>query len=196
MLSQGKADTIIDWTTQGEPMARVFNEAKVGYSARFHGGAGHSWLGFSAIVHSMFGLGYDDLFAWRYPRELSFPSIQYASGSGPLTPAESTTDQYNLDIEWATGHNWFDKEIVDKPGRYEISLRTTAGGEQRANITPRNTRQFKPVAGGSCSWKTVDNNNRKTLAKGRVTVDRNGLVTIEGVNIKGSVGTRVFIDCR
>ena len=197
MIAQGKADTIIDWPTQGEPMARVFNEAKAGFSARFEGGAGHSWLGFSAIVHSLFGFGNGDQFNWRYPRELSYPSIQYASGSGSLTPGVvEQTDLYNLDIEWATEHTWFDKEIVDKPGLYEITLRTTSKGEQVAHITPKNTQRFVPQPGTVCQWKTIDRNWRRTLGKGSVTVDDRGLVTVENVRIKGSNGTRVFIDCR
>ena len=178
-------------------MARVFNEAKAGFSARFEGGAGHSWLGFSAIVHSLFGFGNGDQFNWRYPRELSYPSIQYASGSGSLTPGVvEQTDLYNLDIEWATEHTWFDKEIVDKPGLYEITLRTTSKGEQVAHITPKNTQRSVPQPGTVCQWKTIDRNWRRTLGKGSVIVDDRGLVAVENVRIKGSNGTRVFIDCR
>lgn len=195
MLAQGKADDIIDWETQGEPLARVFNDAKVGFSARFEAGAGHGWLGFSAIVKPLFGFGYDEAFPWRYPRNLSFPAIQNASGSGPLQPGLDNHDSYNLDIEWATSHTRFAKKIVDKSGQYVISLRST-GGAQTADITPRNTQQFKARTGEQCRWETVDNNNRRVLAQGVVIADTDGLVTIENVGIMTDKGTRVSIDCR
>ncbi len=195
MLAQGKADDIIDWETQGEPLARVFNDAKVGFTTRFEAGAGHGWLGFSAIVKPLFGFGYDDAFPWRYPRNLSFPSIQNASGSGPLQPGLDIHDSYNLDIEWATSHTRFAKKIVDKPKRYEISVRST-GSEQTADITPRNTQQFVVNPGDDCRYKVVDNNGRRLLSEGVVTADADALLTVKAVQITEHKGSKLSIDCR
>ncbi len=195
MVAQGKADDIIDWQTQGAPLAKVFNDAKVGFSARFEAGAGHSWLGFSAIVHSLFGFGNDSEFPWRYPKDLSFPSIQNASGSGAMRPGLEQHDSYNLDIEWATPHTRFAKSIVDKSTLYSVSLRSLSDA-QTADITPRNTQQFKLNAGDQCRWKTLDNNNRRVLSEGKVTADSDALVTIPGVQIQTYKGTKVSIDCR
>ena len=192
MLAQGKADTIIDWYTQSAPMARVLNDASVGFSARFVADAGHSWLGFSAIVKSLFGFGNDTDFPWRYPRDLSFPAISYASGSGPLSPGLNGTDDYNMDIEWATPHTRFAKSIVDEPRRYEITLRSKSQA-QSANITPRNTQRFSVRPGERCSWKAVS--RRKTTGSGTVVVDADGLVTVPKVVITPRKGTRVTIQC-
>lgn len=193
MLAQGKADDIIDWNTQGAPMARVFNAASIGYSSRFIADAGHSWLGFAAIVNPLFGLGNDIDFPWRYPLDMSFPAIQNASGSGPMSPGLAQTDDYNLNIEWATPHTRFARPIVDKPRLYEISLRSTTD-DQTADITPRNTQQFRVRPGEQCAWTTSNNNKRRVIARGTVTADQDALVTIPQVLITYE-GTRVTIDC-
>lgn len=195
MLAQGKADDIIDWRTQSEPLARVFNAASVGYSARLEASAGHGWLGFSGVVHSLFGFGYDAAFPWRYPLNLSYPAIQYASGSGDMRPGITNNDLYNMDIEWATSETRFAKGIVDKPGRYRIALRSMTN-DQFADITPRNTQQFVLSPGQQCSWSSVNNNNRAVLNNGIVTADAAALVTIKDVAIKTFKGTTLSIDCR
>lgn len=193
MLAQGKADDVIDWTTQSAPMARVLNEASVGFSSNFVAGAGHSWLGFAGIVNYMFGFGNGLDFPWRYPLGLSFPAIQNASGSGSLSPGLAVSDTYNMDIEWATPHTRFAKPIVDEPTRYEISLRSQAD-DQTADITPRNTQRFNLQPGQTCQWITSSHNKRKTYAKGTVAADEDALVTIPQVPITYK-GTRLSINC-
>ena len=193
MLAQGKADDVIDWNTQGAPMARVFNEASVGFSSHFVAGAGHSWLGFVGIVDHMFGFGNGLDFPWRYPLNMSFPSIQNATGSGSMTPGLVESDRYNMNIEWATPHTRFAEPIVDEPGRYEISLRSQ-DDDQTADITPRNTRRFNPQPGQNCEWITSSNNKRRTYAKGTVTTDEDALVTVPQVPITYK-GTRLSINC-
>lgn len=195
MLALGKADDIIDWQTQGVPMARVFNQASVGYSANYIANAGHSWLGFSAIVHTLFGFGNDVDFPWRYPNNLSFPAVANASGSGSMTPGLEENDAYNMDIEWATPHTRFAKSIVDKPRQYEVSLRSKSDA-QTADITPRNTQNFSVRPAEQCSWIAIDSNKRRQVGKGSVIVDDDGLLTIPQVLITPYKGTRVAIDCR
>ncbi len=194
MLTHGKADTVIDWHTQGAPMVKIFNQASVGYSSRFVADDPHGWIGFNAIVKSLFGFGGGVDFPWRYPRSLSFPAIANASGSGPLSPGLTQTDDYNLDIEWATPHTWFAKSIVDKPRRYEISLRSKSA-TQTADITPRNSQQFAVSPGDQCGWVAIDSNKRKTVGRGRVVADADGLVTIPEVLITKYKGTRLTIEC-
>ena len=193
MLAYGKADDIIDWNTQGAPMARVFNEASVGFSSNFVAGAGHSWLGFAAIVNYMFGFGNGLDFPWRYPLNLSFPAIQNASGSGSMSPGLVENDTYNMDIEWATPHTSFARPIVDEPGRYEISLRSQTN-DQTADITPRKTQRFKLQPGQRCEWVTSSHNKRRTYAKGTVSADADALVTVPQVPITYK-GTRLSINC-
>lgn len=194
MIAQGKADPIIDWQTQGAPLARALNDANVGFSARFVAGAGHSWLGFAATVHSLFGFGNDDLFAWRYPVNMSFPAISNASESGSLNPGLSDNDDYNLNIEWATPQTPFAPPIVDRPGQYEISIRSLSRN-QTADITPRKAQGFVVIPGERCSWATTDNNTGGTTGSGSVTVDSDALLTVRNVPIGTGLGTRLAITC-
>jgi len=127
MVDHGKADTTIDWQTQGAPMASVFTEARVGFSANALSGVGHTWLAFSSIVRNVWGFGFDNNDGWRYPKNLSFPGIHN------------------------TPKNDFHQTIVDSANSYEISFRSMSVA-QTADITPRNTNAFRPSAGTRCSW--------------------------------------------
>ena len=98
MTSHGKLDTTIDWQTQGKPAVPAFTSANTGFSAEYAGEDGHAPTGFSAVVSSLFGLRLIEEGDWSYPLNLSYPAIQNASGSGPITPADTGDDLYNLNI--------------------------------------------------------------------------------------------------
>ena len=193
MLAHGKADTTVDWATQGAPMTRVFNDAAVGYSARYIADAGHAWLGFTA-ANPLLGFGNDVDFPWHYPLSDSYPAIANASGSGPVSPGRTQDNDYNRNIEWSTSHTKFGKPIVDKPRKYEISLRSKTK-TQTADVTPRNLKQFIVRAGEQCSWVAVDKNKRKKVGKGTVVADADGLMTIKKLIITPKRGTRLTIKC-
>ena len=194
MTLHGKQDRIIDWQTQGRPFVQALNQAKVGFTARYED-VGHTWVGFSAVIESLFGFGYDEHFPYKYPRDLSFPGISRASGSGPLQPAASGADAYNMNIEWATPHNRFGSGIVDKSNRYEITLRSMSG-RQTADITPRRTRQFKPVPGQQCQFKAAAVGSGKSAGGGAFVVGSDRLATAQNVTILPGSGTRLLIGCR
>ena len=124
---------------------------------------------------------------------MSFPAIQNASGSGPVMPSDSGKNAYNMNIEWATPHTRFAAAIVDKPKRYEISIRSHAG-RQTADITPRRTQQFRLQPGQQCRYQAAGGG--KVLADGNVTADRDALVTIKAMPIVKGRGTRLTIACR
>lgn len=194
MVDHGKADRVIDWQTQGRPMAQAFTDARAGFSASALGGYGHSWMSFGSVVTSVFGLGFDDETAWRYPRNLSFPGIHNASGSGSLQPGGGGEDRHNTTLEWATPRNNFHQSIVDSSNRYEISLRSKTGN-QTADITPRNTNSFRPSAGTRCSWTAKSISNNSSVGSGNSTVDGSRLLTIPRVSILAGSGTRLSINC-
>jgi predicted esterase len=194
MTLHGKQDRIIDWQTQGKPFVQALNQAKVGFTARYED-VGHTWVGFSAAIESLFGFGYDEHFPYKYPRDLSFPGISRASGSGPLQPAGTGADAYNMNIEWATPHNRFGSGIVDKSKRYEVTLRSLSG-KQTADITPRRTRQFKPVPGQQCQFKAAAVGGGESAGSGSFVVGGDGLATAVNVAILPGSGTRLRINCR
>ena len=194
MTFHGKQDRVIDWQTQGRPIANALNNGSRGFAARNLGAISHTWVGFVSVNTSLFGFGFDDDFAWKYPLDLSFPSIQNASGSSPLAPANSGDDAYNTSIEWATPQTPFAASIIDTSSQYVISLRSTAG-TQTANVTPRRTQAFDPSPGQQCSWSAVNNNNAATIGSGSATADSDSLITISGVSIVTGSGTRLSVSC-
>ena len=197
MYSHGKPDETINFETQGQPTIQAFTAANAGFSARFNEQT-HSFSSFNSVVTSLFGLGSASDFPWKYPLDLSYPAIQNASGSGPLFPTTdiATVDSYNLDFEWQTPHTVdFSGEIVDLPDNYEITLRSTRGSSQTADITPRRTQQFSVNAGQSCRWTATDLNSGQLIAAGDIEVDIDSLATVVGVPIVTDMGTRLAIDC-
>lgn len=194
MVDHGKDDTVIDWQTQGLPMANVFRQARVGHSASALAGVGHNWLAFNSVVKSVFGFGNGDLTAWRYPESLSFPGIHNASGSSAVPPSGAGDDLYNTTIEWATPINNFHQSIVDSSSTYEISLRSTSAN-QTADITPRNTNSFRPGAGSRCSWTARSISNSSLIGSGNSSVDSDRLLTIASVPVLSGSGTRLSITC-
>jgi len=189
-----EADGTIDWNTQGQPLSRILTEAKVGFSANAYENVGHSWQAFGAVVTSMFGLGFSDEAPWKYPNSLSFPSITNATGSSSINPGATNDSQYNINIEWSTPSNAFDRNIVDTPNQYQISLRSL-DAQQTASITPRNTQQFDVGPNEQCSWSVSRVSNNQLLQTGTVIADQNGLVTVDRVFILTNRGSRLRIDC-
>ena len=194
MVDHGKEDGTIDWPTQGRPMARAFTDARVGFAASAVGGVGHSWLGFDSVVTSVFGLGFGDEEAWRYPKSLSFPGIHNATGSGSIDPGNTGDDRHNDTLEWSTPINNFHQSIVDTGNRYEITIRSFTSN-QTADITPRNTNAFRPGSGSNCSWTANRNSDGQNIGSGSATVDGSRLLTVTGVPIVTGNGTRLVISC-
>ncbi|OED38102.1 hypothetical protein AB833_20640 [Chromatiales bacterium (ex Bugula neritina AB1)] len=194
MIDHGKADTTIDWQTQGQPLIAALTDARAGFSANAFEGIGHSWLAFGAVVSSMFGLGFDDQAPWRYPLPLSYPAISNASGSSAISQGTIGDASYNTNIEWSTPENNFDRPIIDSSDRYEISLRSLDSA-QTADITPRRTRMFKPSAGQQCTWLAVRIDDGQTAGGGSVAAQEDNRVTIPSVRIHTGSGTRLVVSC-
>lgn len=194
-IDHGKADTTIDWYTQGRPFARALNNARVGFSAASIGGGVHEWMQFGAVVHSMYGLGDADAFPWRYPLGMSFPGLSNGSGSGALAPLPVGDERYNATIEWATPWMPFGEKITDLPTRYEITLRSVSAESQLVDVTPRRTQLFSVLPGTACSYVVTDAASGRMLEDGSVLTDTDGLVTVLAAPIQPDAGSRLSIDC-
>jgi len=195
MVDHGKLDTVIDWQTQGRPFVRALTDGKHGFSGRSLGNSTHSWLGFQGVVTPIFGFGFSENTGWLYRRDTSFPGIHNASGSGAVDAGSAGDDSYNMNIEWSTPWLSFHQPIVDQANRYEISLRSTEGGNQTADITPRRTTAFNPSAGQTCNWSAVSISSGNSVGQGSNVVDSNGLFTAQQVPIFGGSGSRLRINC-
>ncbi|MEE9321666.1 MAG: hypothetical protein V3U76_14570 [Granulosicoccus sp.] len=195
-VDHGKADSTIDWQTQGRPFVRAMNSARVGFSAASIEGQIHDWMLFGAVVHPMYGLGYsDDAFPWRYPLELSYPGLSNGSDSGALTPPPFGDEHYNATIEWATPWTPFGENIVDLSARYEITIRSATDESQLVDVTPRRTQLFSVLAGTKCRFTVLGVANGRLLADGSISADVNGLVTVLAIPIQPNAGSRLSINC-
>ena len=205
IVDHGKADLTIEWASQGNPVYSALTDANAGFAGVSKASATHGWMAFSGAypLRYMFGLGYGIDFPWRYPLSQSFVGVQNASGSGNTDPAAddiNVDDLYNQTIEWSTSANDFDLSfntfITETASSYDISLRSTNGADQTADITPRRTQAFSPAVGQLCSWKAYSLSNNTTIAgQGNLAVDADGLATALSVPILSGSGSRLVIDC-
>lgn len=193
MIGHGKADRVIDWATQGQPIIASLNTARVGFTSEQRGGWDHTWMGYGQSLDNMFSPAAEGLSQWVYPRNRSFLSFTNGTGSGPNVPGSTGTNFYNMQFEWSVPWNSFHTDMVDTRDRYEVSVRSTTV-EQTADITPRKLQVFDVTPGQQVSWQNVNNATGQLLQSGTVTVDADGLVTIPQVRILKDAGNRLTLN--
>lgn len=192
MVGHGKADDVIDWATQGKPFIAALNAGNVGFTAEQRFGWDHNWMAFDFSLDSMFSPADGGLSAWAYPRNVSFPGISNATGSGPIVPGTTGTDFYNMQFEWSVPWNHFHTDLVDTATQYEITIRSTTVS-QTANVTPQRRQAFNPAPGATVTWRNVSNATGQTVQTGSLTVDADGLVTLPAVTIGTGTGNRFIL---
>lgn len=77
---------------------------------------------------------------------------------------------------------WDDKDAVDAPGRWEMTLYLVADAPRETclvDVTPRHCRNFKPKPGEKFHWTNASIADGKEVQKGEVIADQWGLVTVE-----------------
>ena len=192
MVGHGKADDVIDWATQGRPFIAALIAGNVGYSAEQRFGWDHNWMSFNFSLDTMFSPADGGLSAWAYPRNVSFPGITKATGSGPEVPGTTDTNFYNMQFEWSVPWNDFHTDIVDTVTRYEISIKSNTV-LQTANVTPQRRQAFNPVPGATVTWQNINNTTGQIVQSGTLIVDADGLVTLPSVTIGTGVGNRFVL---
>lgn len=195
MFGHGKDDDVIDWATQGPPFIDALYRARVGFTAALRDGHGHGWMGFDGVLNPLVTQAgtYGDMGAFVFRRDMSFPAFSFASGSGPSLPGSVGDNTYNLNLVWSTPWNAFDQAIVDQAARFEISLRSTSGTAQTADVTLRRLQQFQVRNGQLYRWENRDAATGALIAAGQ-TAAAGGLLTIPGVRIDATTrGNRLIL---
>ena len=192
MVGHGKADDVIDWATQGKPFIAALNAGNVGFSAEQRFGWDHNWMSFDFSLDTMFSPADGGLSAWAYPRNVSFPGITNATGSGPNVPGTTGTNFYNMQLEWSVPWNPFHTDLVDTTNQYEISIRSNTVA-QTADVTPQRRQAFNPIPGATVTWKNVNNVTGQLVQSGTLIVDADGLVTLPSVTIGKGTGNRFIL---
>ncbi|MDQ1247462.1 MAG: hypothetical protein QG597_1832 [Actinomycetota bacterium] len=191
MFGHGKDDDIIDWATQGRPVVRALTDAGVPFSAVMRAGQDHSWMGFDGANHDMVSRGYGDLGDFILDRE-PLPAFGRSTGSGPLDPTDAGTQYYNVDLSWATADNGRGPAPVDQTDRFEVTMMSTSGAAQVADVTPRRT-ALVVAAGSRWTWRATDQASGAEVGSGTVTAAGAGTVTVPRVRILGGAGTRLVL---
>jgi pimeloyl-ACP methyl ester carboxylesterase len=124
----------------------------------------------------------------------SLPAFSHCSldddpGSGD--PQQGDPEgQVNLYLFWETA------DVVDRADRWEmtVGLIEKAPRDQcTVDITPRRLQRLKPKPGQELRWTSTSLSQNQQIQAGRVTADRSGLITLEGVRVgKGKQRIEVF----
>ncbi len=194
IIDIGKADTTIDYPTQGAPFIQALTEGKAPFTALLADGIDHRWRAFSAVNVDQFALAESSPVPWHYPNSTALIALQNASGSGPVVPNVAGDDTYNMTIEWSTQQHAFHSPIVETANSFAVSLRST-NGAQTASVTPRNTQSFKPAVGAICSWNATRNSDDIQIASGQSIADANALLTVHDVPVPTGTGSRLSVTC-
>jgi len=120
-------------------------------------------------------------------RDLSLPAFRGPEAAQLDKDARRYVTALNLAMRWDTA------DIVDRAGRYEITLRRAGRRAGTADVTLRRLQKFKVAQGKSYAWAfnlTVPDRRAKPQ-KGEITVGDDGLITIPGLKIPGSGGRLV-----
>ncbi|KKL06035.1 hypothetical protein LCGC14_2600050, partial [marine sediment metagenome] len=94
-------------------------------------------------------------------------------------------DQAGMSNGWLYWHT-DDKNIVDEPNRWSLVCALASGApkaECTVDVTPRRLKRFKPAPGEQFTWTNTDVATGKVIARGSVTADAHGLVTLEQVKV-------------
>jgi len=81
---------------------------------------------------------------------------------------------------------WDTRSIVDKPGRWEITVYLTAdcfADRCTVDVTPRHLKAFSPKPGERFRWSNTPLGADRPAASGTVAADKWGLVTLEGLAV-------------
>ena len=95
----------------------------------------------------------------------------------------------NLHLRWGTD------DIVDEPDRWEMTVFLAAAAPAEhctVDLTPRRCQKFRAKPGAAFRWTNTDPASGKAIQSGNATADRNGLVTLEQVEV-GKAKSRVQI---
>lgn len=91
----------------------------------------------------------------------------------------------NLYLYWET------KDVIDSPKEWQMTVALSKNSpkpECTVDLTPRRLQQFRPPLGETLRWSNTSQG--KVLQQGVLTVDENGLATIEGLRVTQS-GNRI-----
>jgi dienelactone hydrolase len=126
----------------------------------------------------------------RFRKNEAYPAFAAASSS---TPFDATLGQRNQNIDWSSSLRSLGAgtDIVDLAGAFGMTFKSLTT-DATADVTIRNTQQFRPRSGESVTWRN-ETSGGQVLESGTMAADAQGLVTIR-LRITAA-GNRLTLTC-
>ncbi len=120
-------------------------------------------------------------------KDLSLPAFRGPEAGQLQKDSRRYVTALNTYLRWDTA------DIVDEPGRYEITLRRAGRGTATADVTLRRLQKFEVRPGRSYAWAFTPRvpDRRSPPQNGEIHVADDGLITIHGLKITASGGRLV-----
>ncbi len=103
--------------------------------------------------------------------------LAFTSGRGLKLAAQGGMGDFNRHFRW--------KDIVDEPGKFEVTIFMRGRGDTVADVIPRRLQQFKVEPRAAYAWKNTSLDGKTELQKGEVTAGKDGLLVLKGVKFSG-----------
>ncbi len=190
-LAHGTLDTVIEWSTQGQPAYAPFYQGRRAFSGATLA-ADHTWIGWAGMGPNVGEVDYGPFYNFSVVRDESIPGLSNASGSSSAPPASNISATYNLNLEWSASWDDWDGAPVDTAGQWRISLRTTDDSNQTVDVTPRRLQAFSILPGANYAWENRRVSDNGLVASGNVAADAYGLVTVQTFAVSSS-GNRLVL---
>lgn len=180
-VGHGRADTVIEWSTQGSPAYAAFDT-----SLQCWGGAvtddPHTWLSFQGLPPPLdVDSSLTPFSGLRVVLDESVPGLSRSSGNIPIPP--DRVGGYNMNVEWSSSWNPWDGPPSDTASQWRVSLRTTDGSSLQADVTPRRLQQFPVTPGGTYSWENRRVSDNGLVGTGTIPVSAEGVLTVPGFSV-------------
>lgn len=175
-IDHGLQDTILEWSTQGEPAYGPFDAA-----ARCWSGVVLNALHIPSGILSMPGPYQKSIFQVPFGlfssvRSETVPGLSNAASNSPLPPVG--VGSYNDALTWSASWSAWDGAPTDTPTEWRLSLRTEDNLPDTVDVTPRRLQQFEVHADVPYVWQNQSVLDDTIVDSGVVFADADNLLTL------------------
>jgi pimeloyl-ACP methyl ester carboxylesterase len=172
----GRRDGFASWQEQID-MVKAMTAARHGFAFAWNDGDHSSGAQPMAKIAKYYSPD-------KFTRNRSYPAFSNSSIDQKL----GNGDPKDGDLEGGVNLGFLWKDLGDEERRWTVRLANDlAKGPMTVDVTPRRCQRFKAPAGSDVSWTT------STGAAGKAVVNRDGIVTIPGVELRPDVETLLTI---
>jgi pimeloyl-ACP methyl ester carboxylesterase len=189
-VDHGTLDTVIEWTTQGQPCYGLLDAAATCWSGDVLS-AGHTSSNISLLPGALGKIATVPYSAFKAVRNETLPG--FSQGSGNLSIPPTQVGSYNRHIDWSASWQPWDGAPIDQPGVWQVSLRPKNLVVQFIDVTPRRCQQFEQLPNVAYRYTVERISDGSLLDSDLLWTDPDGLLTVPAVEVAGT-GVRVRIE--